>query len=214
MEIVNGVEVLTTIEELVDPTRTAVIVVDMQNEIAAKGGGYAKHGSGVSHRASIVPGIQRLLTSARQAGVLVIYAEFIHRNKQGVTLMNGPNVCCHRGKTFVSDVIEGTWEAQTVDALAPQGGDVVIRKSRGSAMYHTPLDDILHTHGMRSLVITGTSTGGCVLYTAMDTAHRGYYPVIVRDCVSPQDSEGQFGALAWMARVYYAFDSEEVMSMW
>jgi nicotinamidase-related amidase len=211
---INGVRVLTTIEELVDPARTAVIVIDMQNEIVASQGTYSEAGADVSNVAAIVPGIGRLLAAAREMGVLVTYAEFVHRNALDASLMDGPNVYCHHGASFVSDVVEGTWEAETVGELAPQAGDVVIRKSRGSAMYHTALDDILQARGIRSLIVTGTSTSGCVLFTAVDAMHGGYYPVIVRDCVGSYNREGHDRALTWMETKFPAFDLAEILAAW
>lgn len=214
MRTINGVDVLITIEESIDPTRTAVIVIDMQNENVSKEGGYAKAGTDVSKVAAIVPRIQRLLRAARSIGVLVTFAEFIHRNKLGVSLMDGPNLYHHRHATFVSDVVEGSWESQTVDELAPQVGDIVIHKSRSGAMYHTALDDLLRTRRIRSLIITGTLTEGCVLHTAVDATQRGYYPVIVRDCVSSYEAKSHELALAWMETRFSMFNSDKVLVTW
>jgi nicotinamidase-related amidase len=214
MRTINGVDVLTTIEELVEPTRTAVIVIDMQNEIVSAEGGYAKAGTDISNVAAIVPQIQRLLRAARELGVLITYAEFVHRNELGASLVDGPYMYCHRNATFVSDVVEGSWEAQTVDALAPQVGDIVIRKSRASAMYHTMLDDVLQTRGIWSLIITGCVTGGCVLQTAADARHHGYYAVIVRDCVAAYDLESHDRALMWMEGLCPVFNLDEVLAAW
>jgi nicotinamidase-related amidase len=214
MKVINDVDILTTIGELVDPARTAVIVIDMQNEELAEGGGYAETGADVSRLAAIVPGIQCLLAAARSVNVLVTYAEFVHRNGLGATLMNGPNVYCHRNASWTSDVIEGTWEAQTIDELAPQAGDIVVRKSRASAMYHTRLDDILRTRGIRNLIITGCVTGGCVLMTAVDTMHHGYYPVVVKDCVGSYNRQSHERALAWMEGQFPTFSLDEILEAW
>ena len=70
-------------------------------------------------------------------------AEFIHASALGQTLMNGPEMWVHREADWVSNVVEGTWESRTVDELAPQEGDIVIRESRGSAAYNTYLIDHL-----------------------------------------------------------------------
>lgn len=49
-----------------------------------------------------------------------MYAEFIHANALGQTLMNGPEMWVHRKAEWVSNVVEGTWESRTIDELAPQ----------------------------------------------------------------------------------------------
>ena len=219
MKITNrDVEILTTVEELVDPERTAVIVVDVQNgimnQVTSSDGVHATSKADVANVIAIIPRIQRLLATARGIGMPVIYAEFIHQNEFGATLIDGPNHYCVRDVTPVPDVAEGTWEAQTVDELAPQAGDVVIRKSRGSAMYNTRLDNILKSRGIRSLVITGVVTNGCVLFTAADTMHHGYYPVVISDCVGAYDPEWHNMALRWMETQFPVFHSDEVIAAW
>ena len=214
MRTINGVDVLTTLEELVDPARTAVLVIDMQNEVISEEGPYAKRGTDVSNLAAIVPRIQRLLAAARSASLLITYPEFVHRNKLGVTLMNGPSLYCHRDATFTADTVEGTWEAQTVDELAPRAGDIVIRKSRASAVYHTAFYDVLRTRGIRSLVITGCATGGCVLMTGVEAMHHGFYPVVVRDCVASFNLESHNQALKWMEGQFPVFSLDEVLATW
>ena len=96
-----------------------------------------------------------------------MYAEFIHANALGQTLMNGPEMWVHRKAEWVSNVVEGTWESRTIDELAPREGDVVIRKSRGSAAYNTYLIDHLKERGVTSVLLTGIASSGCVLRTAV-----------------------------------------------
>ena len=206
MKTINGVDVLTTIEELVHPLRSAVLVIDMQNRSI-------RHD--VPYVAEIIPNLQRLLAAARSRGVPVVYAEIIHRNRLGAPLVNGPAWYWARDRSSVpDDLVEGTWEAQTVDELAPQGGDFIIHKSRASAMYHTALDDFLSLHRVESLIITGCVTGGSVLMTAVNACSHGYYPVVIRDCVSPSSAKQPNPELAWLESQFPAFDAEEVMSTW
>lgn len=218
MRLINGVEVLTTIEELVDPGRTAVIVIDMQNQVVSEVTGpeaaHTKRKGDVANVAAIIPRIRRLLLEARSKGLPIIYAELIQRNRFGAPLVKGPTRYCHRDATSITEMVEGTWEAQTVDELAPQPGDFVISKSWSSVMYHTPLDDILKTRSIHSLVITGAITGGCVLMSAVDVQHYGYYPVVVRDCVGSYDLESHDLALRWMESVFPIFHSDEVIAVW
>ena len=140
MKIVNGVEVLTTIEELVDPAHCAVLVIDVQNNglktLTYEEPGFESSGTQVSNLAAIVPNIQRLLTAARHAGLFVAYAQWIDRSRDGASLVNGPHLYCHRDDAAPPNVIEGSWESQTVEQLAPQSGDYVFDKSWSSAFHH------------------------------------------------------------------------------
>ena len=69
----------------------------------------------------------------------MFYTESIHRSRHGVNLSDGPSLYVHRNAGSVSEVREGIWQAQTIDNLAPQPGDVVLTKTRASAFHGTPL---------------------------------------------------------------------------
>ena len=218
MKRVIGVDVLTTVEELSAPGRTAVLVVDVQNACFNSVGGFEGNGAGgeaaIAHMTPIIPRIGRLLEAARGRGILIAYTEFIHRNRLGVTLMDGPNNYCVRNNPDQPDVVEGSWEAGTLDELAPQPGDVVVTKSRGSAFYQTPLDNILKARGIGTVLLTGVLSAGCVLFTAADAMHHGYYPLVVRDCVASYSLEAHEQALDWMETQFPVFGLGEVLAVW
>ena len=107
--------------------------------------------------------------------------------------------------------MEGTWESRTVEDLAPQKGDAMIRKSRGSAFYNTYLDDILKEKSITNLILTGTATDGCVLRTAVEAMSHGYYAVIVMDCVSPPP--GDFSSY-YLKGNFPTFQSDEILTAW
>jgi len=218
-KIVNGVEVLNTIEELVDPVHSVVIVVDMQNEIVSTEGGYARKDRSVradpknhqvtSRYSEQVNKLKAFLDAARAAGVAVAYAEYIHEDRNGRMLVNGPEVWTHRNSSWVSKAVEGTWESQTIVELAPKNGETVIRKSRADAFHNTYLDDLLKAKWIRNVLLTGTATSGCVFATAMGAVPRGYYPVIVTDCVDPDQK-----TLNLMEGRFPKYGSSEIMSVW
>ncbi len=218
MKRVIGVDVLTAVEELAAPSRTAVLVIDVQNACFSSVGGFEGNGSGgdadVANMTPIIPRIGRLLEAARASGVLVVYTEFIHRSALRVTLMDGPNNYCVRNNPDQPDVVEGSWEARTVEELAPGKGDVVVRKSRGSAFYDTPLDNILKARAIGTVLLTGVLSAGCVLFTAADGMHHGYYPLVLRDCVASYSQEAHRQALIWMETQFPVFDLEEVLGLW
>ena len=189
---INDVLVQTTLEELVAPAQTAVLVIDMQNEIVSTQGSYRRSDRKIPadpQQHSIAPAyqkqvarIQELLALARARQMLVIYCEYIHRDRNGKMLVNGPEVWTHRRSDWVSCAVEGSWAAETIPELAPHPGDLVIRKARSNAFYQTYLEDVLRAHSIRNVLLTGTAGGGCVFATAMGAMERGYYAVFVKDC--------------------------------
>jgi len=214
MLVYGCLEVLDTIEELVNPSHTAMMIIDMQNEIATEKGGYAQHGYDLRAVRSIIPVIQKLLASARERDMLVVYTEFVHRDRNGLTRMDGPSVYMHRHQSWVSDVVDCTLEAQTIEELAPMKRDVVLQKSRGSAFYGTYLDTILKRRGIRTLVLTGCLTEGCVLSTALYGAEWGYYSVVARDAVATLTKEQHDLGLKYLEMKAAVFSAHEITTTW
>lgn len=219
MRVINDIEVLTTAEELVAPETTAVIVIDMMNLVLQKissneGAAVPRAGASIENARAVIEPIRRLLEAAREKNLLVTYAEFIQRSELGVSLMNGPHLYCHKDAAEVPEIVEGSWESKTIDELAPQEGDIVIRKSRGSSFYHTALDDLLQTRGIRSLILTGILSSGCVLFTACDAMHHGYYPIIPRQCTATYDKTDHERVMAWMETKFPVFDLDKILSVW
>jgi nicotinamidase-related amidase len=211
MRVIQGIEVLTTLDELVDPRSTAIMCIDMQNANATEEG---KFGPRVAPVRAIIPKIQCLLDAARRAGVLVTYAEYIQCNRDGVNLFDGPELWSSRDNPSVYLIREDTWEARTIDELAPQPGDVLFLKSRGSAFWGTMLTWILSARHIRSLILTGTATSGCVFATWLDARERGIYPVLVTDAVAEPGGSRHQIALDWMAGSAPTATTEEILTVW
>lgn len=219
-KVVNSVHVLTELDELVDPTCTAVIVIDMQNEIVSTEGGYRRDPQSskpnpANHRVAPefsqqVAALHSLLKAARALEVPVIYAEYVHRAEDGQPLVRGPEVWCHRDSQWVSSVVKGSWEAQTVAELAPQAGELVVFKSCSNSFSQPSLDSYLKAQKIKCLLCTGTAGGGCVFATAMGAMEHGYYPVIVRDCVDQPEAV----ASNLIAGRFPSFASKDIRTSW
>ena len=214
MKLINGVAVLTTKAELLRPTGCALLVIDMQNENLTEKGGYARHGTAMDSTRAAIKTIAGLLPAARAARVYVVYAEFIHRSAGGAQLSDGPNLYVHRNAEFVSEVREGTWEAKTIDELAPESGDLVLPKTRSSAFHGTPLAAQLQTRAIHTVVITGMLTQGCILHTHADALMNGFYPIVAGDGVCTYEAEWHELAMRWMQRKSPVLDSTEIMAEW
>jgi nicotinamidase-related amidase len=219
VKVINGVEVLTTVEELTDPTSTAVIVIDVLNVVLKKicsyeGQAAPKSGANTENLQRLVPPIRKIIDAARKRDIPIIYAEFIQRTLADEPTMDGPNLYCHRNADEVNEILEGSEEGKTVDELSPGPGDIIIHKTRGSAFYFTDLDEILRERGIRSLIHTGLLSSGCVLFNACDTMQRGYYPVIPRECIGTYDLEDHQRVMGWMQNKFPIFDLDEILTAW
>ncbi|MFJ1549525.1 cysteine hydrolase family protein [Streptomyces sp. NPDC088246] len=75
------------------------------------------------------------------------------------------------------------------DRLAPQDGDIMVRKIRYGGMSTTDLDQQLRERGITTLVVSGISTSGVVLSTVIDAADRDYQLYVLSDGVADPDTE-------------------------
>lgn len=153
-----------------DPVRTALLVIDMQNDFVDSGGALSVPDAGAT-----VPVIARLAERARRAGMRVIYSQDTHDGGDP------------EWRIWPEHARRGGWGWQIVDELAPHAGDTVIQKVRYDAFYGTPLDHLLRLWHVDTLVICGTVANICVHYTAASAALRWYDVVIPRDAVSALD---------------------------
>jgi ureidoacrylate peracid hydrolase len=178
----------------IDLAMTAALVVDMQNDFAAKGGMFDRAGIDISiTRAAIVP-TARALAAIRQAGVGVIYLKMGFRpDLSDLGPPDSPNRIKHLpgqvGMTVTAPdgresriLIRDTWSTEILDELKPQKGDSVLYKTRYSGFYGTDLDSILKTRGIKSLIVTGATTCVCVDSTIRDAMFRDYTCVLLEDC--------------------------------
>jgi ureidoacrylate peracid hydrolase len=174
----------------IDLRRAAVIVVDMQNAFASKGGMLDIAGVDISCAAAVVQNIKGVLKVARHAEIPVVYLQMGYK----VDLSNSggpasPNfhkelalhlMSCRpelKGKLLT----EGTWDFQIVDELTPQPGDLVVVKTRYSGFAGTTLDSQLRTRGIRYLFMAGIATNVCVESTLRDAYFLDYWPILIAD---------------------------------
>jgi ureidoacrylate peracid hydrolase len=170
---------LTTLAEKVAPKHTALLVIDMQNDFCDDQGASAKNGDDVRLVRVIVPTLGALTAVARHAGVLVVFIRASHDETTNSDAWRERR----RGRA-ASGCTEGTWGADWYGDLRPHGGDVVVTKHRYSAFINTPLDLILRSRGIRTIVPTGTATNVCVESTARDGHMLDYYVVLPEDAAA------------------------------
>lgn len=179
-----------------DPQRSAVIVVDMQNDFGAVGGMFDRAGFDISGiRAAVAP-TARVLATARRFGIPVVHLTMGYRSDlSDVGPDRSPNREIHR-LLGVGDAVQGaagtpsrvlvrdTWNTEIVSELEPSPNDTVIRKPRFSGFFETELDDHLRSLGAELLIFTGCTTSVCVESTVRDAMFRDYRPVLLEDCTA------------------------------
>ena len=214
MRVINGKPVLETVSELVHPDRAALVLIDVQNDYVAHDGMIARLGSDMASMRAMVAVIARLVGDARAAGVPIVYLQDTRlpgsRSESApflrfITLKCGlePNV-----------TLEGTWGWEIADEVAPEPGDIVIRKYREGAFVGTPLDLLLRSNAIQTVVMVGDVTQGCLESSARAALWHDYYVVIPRDGVASHRPELHQASLTLMTAKFDVIDAAEVSAEW
>ena len=173
-----------------DPRSTAVVVIDMQNAYASKGGYVDQAGFDVAPAASVIGNIARVLDAARAAGMPIVFlqngwdTDYAEAGTPGSPNWHKSNALkTMRARPELSGKLlaRGTWDYDLVDALAPQPGDLRVHKPRYSAFFNSQLDSILRARGIRTLVFVGIASNVCVESTLRDGFHLEYFGVMLED---------------------------------
>ena len=180
----------------IDTAKTAIIVVDMENDFGAKGGMFDRAGIDISGIQKAVGPTAKVLASARAAGVKIIYLKMGYRpDLSDLGAPDSVNRVRHLrmgvGQTVRAPdgsesriLIRDTWNTDIVPQLTPQADDVVVYKTRFSGFYQTDLDARLRRMGIKHLILTGCTTSICVESTVRDAMFRDYLCVLLADCMS------------------------------
>lgn len=177
----------------IDIRRTAVIVVDMQNAYAKKGG-MLDLGTGIdeSRTRPVIEAHQRLLPAARAAGVKVIYLQFGYKpDLSDAGGPQSPNIRKQMAIRMIKErpadreklIVEGTWGWEIIDEIKPEPGDLVVKKARYSGFAGTTLENQLNGFDVRHILFTGVATNVCVESTAREAYFREFWPILVEDAM-------------------------------
>jgi nicotinamidase-related amidase len=198
-----------------DPTTSAVIVIDVQNDFCDPQGLLAKAGSDTTDVEAMVPRLNRFLSLARESGVRVVFVRTTHdeTTDSAVWLACKPSRSAP-GMRPVSSCRPGSWGAEFY-VVAPQEGDPVILKHRYSAFTGTNLDLTLRALGITSLFFTGVATEVCVESSLRDGLFHDYHVTLVHDCCATYDRESHSATLNAVRKYFGVVASaDEVVGHW
>jgi nicotinamidase-related amidase len=178
-----------------DPAKTALVVVDMQNDFVREGAPMC-----IDDAIKTVPAIQRLIALARGKKMPVIFTKFITGNQPSLLWNWSPQIaeqqCCKRGfSRYYGDVGETLDCSDVIGELKPEKQDYIFEKYWYSAFRNTSLVDILASEGADTIIVVGTVCQICVADTVHEGFSSGIKVVVARDGVSSFDDEQQKAAL-------------------
>ena len=175
----------------IDRRTTALIAIDMQRDFLDPGGYAAAAGLDVTLLRGAIPGVKRLLTAARSAGIVVVHTRECNSPDLSdvppafadATIRSGAPVG-HPGP-LGRLLVRGEPGVGIIDECSPILGEIVIDKPGFSAFESTPLGMILTSRGVRDLILCGITTEVCVSSMLRTAVNRGYRCIKVSDaCAS------------------------------
>jgi ureidoacrylate peracid hydrolase len=193
--------VYQSLEHTVQPDHTALVIIDVQNDICPPA------------YEPTVARLRRLLDAARAAGLFIVYIQ----NSVVPGLSNSPAEVARRQNLGlpVEVTLAGSHGEQIVAALAPQPDEVVVRKHRLNAFEGSDLDMLLRNRGIETVVITGVATHGCVTGTSYAAQGRNYYVVVVEDCVDSWKQDLHDAALHVLrSTMNYVTSADTLIGIW
>ena len=182
--------------EVIDAKKTAMIVVDMQNDFVASGAAMETPAA-----RAVVPKLADALKICRDAGIKVIYTAHVHcRDGSDMGLFDD----LHPPIANREALVDGTRGVDIYTELAPAPGEHVIKKHRYSGFFGTDLDIILSEWGVDTVIISGTTTENCCHATARDAMFRNYRVVFLSDATATYNYPDRgFGTLP-AAEIHHA----------
>ncbi len=178
----------------VDPKRTAVVLIEYQNDFTSEGG--ALHGAvqDVMEQTGMLENTRRLVDRARAAGATIVYAPITFVQGYGELPQHPYGIL--KGVVDSTAFVKGEWGAEIVDALTPQEGDVIVEGKRGLDTFATTnLDFILRARGITTIALCGFLTNCCVESTMRTGYEKGYEVITLSDCVAATSSEEHENAI-------------------
>jgi ureidoacrylate peracid hydrolase len=166
-----------------DPKKTAVVLIEYQNDFTSEGGTLHDAVKGVMEKTNMLQHTVKTVKRAREAGCTIVFAPITFTEDYG-ELRDEPYGIL-KGVVDSKSFRKGGWGAEIVDVLKPQPGDIVVEGKRGLCGFATTnLDFILRSRGIDTIALGGFLTNCCVESTMRTGYEKGYNVITLKDCTA------------------------------
>lgn len=200
---------------VIDATKSALMIVDMQNDFCTKGGWLDSRGIDVSPNRKPLEPINRLVAAFRQQSIPVVWVNWgvrkdllnIHPSLRHAHSPRGdePGLAEPVPGTRSEVIARGSWGAEVVDEINPGSKDIQIIKHRFSAFWDTETDSVLRNLGVKTLLIAGVNMDQCVMTTLEDASFLGYDTVLIEDATATTSPDYCVQAVLYNVKLLFGF---------
>jgi len=203
------------LELRVDPARSALVLVDVQNATGDPDSGLGRRAR-IQGRwpavepfyarvRSATPHMRALADACRQTGVLVVYVRIAAQTPDGRDLSPKMRAC---GMIPVL----GSRDADILDEVAPRPGDVILSKPASGVCTGTGLDDLLRNAGIGTVILAGISFDGAIEGSVRSLTDRGYGLFLVPDACATFDERLQKGLSGMQTGILNVTSTAEIVA--
>jgi nicotinamidase-related amidase len=198
----------TSLKEIVEPKHTCLVVWDVQNALV----------NSIFNREQFLKSLKSLIEIARRKGILIVYSKIV---PLPVSLESPWRIYMMMKRSGINDLaklpqwmLPGSTEAQIPDEVRPADGELVLDKHTASIFTGTHFEYIMMNRGIKTILFSGISTEIGIASSARDSSNRGFYTIVLADCVSSPDKEMHDSTLKVLPRVCLVMPSADIISQW
>ena len=208
MKKFGNAQVFENLSEMVDSAHAALVLWDCQNALV----------NNIFNSEEFLANQQKLLESARSHRVPVIYSKITPLPQ---AYQSAWQILQSMKRFRVDDPAKiptfmkpGSPESEINEKLMPVDGDVVLNKSTSNIFFGTMFEQMMRFRGVQTLIFTGIATEIGIEHNAREAGIRGFYPVVVSDCVSSGDKAAHETVLQLLPRLSIVVKSSEILDAW
>ncbi len=208
MKTLGKLAIFENLKEIANPEHTALVLWDCQN-------GLVDH---IFNREEFLANLKALLVAARRRKIPVIYTKI---TPLPAGYQSGWGIYQAMKRFGVDDPSKipvfmkpGSPEAEIAAALAPAEGEVVLNKHTANIFFGTNFEQLMRFRGVQTILFTGIATEYGIEHSAREAAIRGFYTVVVSDCVSSTDKTTHEMALKILPRMCLVLPSKDIIKEW
>jgi biuret amidohydrolase len=200
--------------EMIDPARSALVVIDVQADFASPEGAMARMGADLGGVEVVLDNVETLIAAARQAGACVAFARVITSPQTDSVALKNFNARKGLAPSAL-EICRAGDRGSDYYRVAPVPGEIEVSKLLFSAFHGADLDQRLREREVDTLILVGLTTNCCVDATARDAFHRDYNVFVVSDATAAYGEAAQRQALDALAQTCgLIVETADVRSSW